>query len=36
MAARQVTRAGTPAQVEQAADIMEDARRRLYQLLIEG
>ena len=36
LAARQVARAGTPAQVDQAAEIMEDTRRRLYQLLIEG
>ena len=36
LAARQVARAGTPAQVEQAAAIMEDTRKQLYQLLIEG
>jgi DNA-binding PadR family transcriptional regulator len=34
LAARQVAKVGTPAQVEQAATIMEDARKRLYQLLI--
>jgi DNA-binding PadR family transcriptional regulator len=34
LAARQVAKVGTPAQVEQAATIMDDARKRLYQLLI--
>jgi hypothetical protein len=29
-----VAKVGTPAQVEQAATIMDDARKRLYQLLI--
>ncbi|MDQ2959491.1 MAG: PadR family transcriptional regulator [Candidatus Dormibacteraeota bacterium] len=31
----QVTRAGSPKQVTQAAEILRDARRRLYQLLAE-
>ena len=36
MAARQVAMAGSSEQVEQAAAIMEETRKRLYQLLIES
>jgi DNA-binding PadR family transcriptional regulator len=36
LAARQVAMAGSPEQVEQAAAIMEDTRKLLYQLLIES
>ena len=36
LAARQVAMAGTAEQVEQAATIMEETRKRLYQLLIES
>ena len=36
MAARQVAVAGSSEQVEQAAAIMEETRKRLYQLLIES
>ena len=35
-AAMQVGRTGTPAQVQQAIDILDDARRRLYAILAEG
>ena len=35
MAARQVAMAGSAEQVEHAAAIMEETRKRLYQLLIE-
>lgn len=35
-AAMQVGRTGTPAQVQQAIEILDDARRRLYAILAEG
>ncbi|MBN9177922.1 MAG: PadR family transcriptional regulator [Microbacterium sp.] len=35
-AAMQVGRTGTPEQVQQAIDILDDARRRLYAILAEG
>lgn len=35
-AAMQVGRTGTPAQVQQAVDIIDEARRKLYAILAEG
>lgn len=35
-AAAQVARTGTPEQVQQAVDVIDDARRRLYALLAQG
>ncbi|MFD5224177.1 PadR family transcriptional regulator [Microbacterium sp. NPDC058342] len=35
-ATAQVARTGTPEQVKQAVDVLEDARRRLYAILAEG
>ena len=36
MAFKQITAVGTPTQVEQAVEILRDARRKLYQILAEA
>jgi hypothetical protein len=35
-AAAQVGRSGTPEQVKEAVEVLEDARRRLYSILAQG